>query len=132
MENRLTVATFFLTDAHLGAGGFCCVPGSHKSNYSVRNIPEEVHNLSQSAHYVVQPAVSAGDVFIFTEATIHGTIPWAADHERRALLFKYSPGFSSWALDYYKNVQMDDLTDQQQRLLAPASIEKHEPVIQNQ
>jgi len=43
--------------------------------------------LERRPHYVVQPEVEAGDVLFFTEALIHGTAPWTASHERRALLF---------------------------------------------
>lgn len=129
MSNGLTVATYFLTDAPEGAGGFACVPGSHKSNYAASDIPEDVRSFKREAHYVIQPPAKAGDVLIFTEATIHGTIPWKAEHERRGLLFKYSPGYSSWALNWYGLDNIGDLTEQQRRLIAPASIEKHEPVV---
>ncbi len=27
-----------------------------------------------------------------TEATTHGTLPWTADHERRNLIVRYTPG----------------------------------------
>jgi len=129
MENGLTVVTYFLTDAPAGAGGFCCVPGSHKSNYSVTEIPQAIKRFEQDAHYVVQPAVEAGDVFIFTESTIHGTLPWQADHERRNILFKYSPGYSTWALNYYDTVDLGGLTSQQKRMIVPPSIENHEAVV---
>ena len=76
----------------------------------------------------MQPVAAAGDALIFTEATIHGTFPWRALHERRALLFKYSPGHSSWALDYYDRFDVGSLTERQQRLMAPPSVEKHPDV----
>ena len=127
MDNGLSVVTYFLSDNPAGAGGFACVPGSHKSNFSASEIPEDVRAFERPAHYVRQPVVKAGDALIFTEATIHGTLPWRAEHERRALLFKYSPGHSSWALDYYDDV--DVLTEQQQRLMAPPSQSKHPDVV---
>ena len=129
MYNGLTVVTYFLTDALAGDGGFCCVPGSHKSNFSASDIPDEVRHFKREAHYVVQPAVEAGDALIFTEATMHGTIPWRAPHERRALLLKYSPGHATWALGFYDLDEIGTLTDQQQRLLAPPSVEKHPDVV---
>ena len=129
MENGLTTVTYFLTDNPEGVGGFACVPGSHKSNYSTAEIPKDIRDFEREAHYVVQPVAEAGDALIFTEATIHGTIPWRGEHERRALLFKYSPGHSSWALNYYDNVDIGTLTEQRQRLIAPPSIEKHLNVV---
>jgi hypothetical protein len=128
MENGLTVVTYFLSDNPAGVGGFACVPGSHKSNFSTAEIPEDVRDFTRDAHYVVQPVAAAGDALIFTEATIHGTFPWCAPHERRALLFKYSPGHSSWALDYYERFDVGSLTERQQSLMAPPSVEKHPDV----
>ena len=129
MRNGLTVVTYFLTDAPAGAGGFACVPGSHKSYFSPGDIPDEVRSFERAAHYVTQPAVEAGDALIFTEALIHGTMEWRADHERRALLYKYSPGHSSWALNWYDLDQVGELTEQQKRILAPPSVQDHQAVI---
>lgn len=121
IRNGLTVATFFLSHADEGDGGFCCVPGSHKSNF-VDSVPDDVRYYERRPHYLVQPAVEAGDVLIFTEALMHGTLPWTADHERRALLYKYSPGHSSWSQAYYRVDDYPDATDQQIRLMAPPSV----------
>ncbi len=121
MRNGLTVCTFFLTHANTGDGGFACVPGSHKSNF-VDNLPEEVRMFKRVPHYVVQPAVEAGDALIFTEALVHGTMPWTADHERRALLYKFSPGHSSWAPTYYNPADYPTATEQQLRLMTPPSV----------
>lgn len=129
MRNGLTVVTFFLTHAEPGHGGFCCVPGSHKSNF-VSNLPAEVRRYERVPHYVVQPAVEAGDALIFTEALIHGTMPWAADHERRALLYKYSPGHSAWSQKYYDQEKYGDLSDRQKRILAPPSVGSRPDVVE--
>jgi hypothetical protein len=50
---------------------------------------------------------------------VHGTVPWEAEGERRAVLYKYSPGHSSWSRSYYDQSKYTDLTDQQKRFLAP-------------
>jgi ectoine hydroxylase-related dioxygenase (phytanoyl-CoA dioxygenase family) len=121
MRNGLTVVTFFLTHANVGDGGFACIPGSHKSNFPL-NVPDDVRDYRRAAHYVSQPPVGAGDALIFTEALIHGTMPWTANHERRALLYKYSPGHSSWAQTYYNPDDYPDLTDQQRRIMASPSV----------
>ncbi|MCZ6634684.1 MAG: phytanoyl-CoA dioxygenase family protein [bacterium] len=121
MRNGLTVFTYNLAPAKKGAGGFTCIPGSHKSNLPL-NVPDEVRSFERPAHYVARPEVEAGDVVIFTEALIHGTSRWNADHERRSLLFKFSPGHSSWSQNYYNLDEFEGLTEQQKRILAPPSV----------
>jgi hypothetical protein len=117
----LTVVAYCLTHAGAGDGGFCCVPGSHKSNF-LAGLPQDVRKYQRMPHYVVQPPVEAGDAIVFTESLIHGTIPWTADHERLALLFKYSPGHSAWMPNYYDLKEYTNLTEQQKRILAPPSV----------
>lgn len=130
MKNGLCVVTFFLTPAAEGEGGFACIPGTHKSNF-IDSIPREVLRFERPAPYVIQPVVEAGDALIFTEALIHGTLPWKAAHQRRALLFKYSPGHSAWSQGYYSPGDYGDLTEQQRRILAPPSVGNRPDVVQN-
>lgn len=130
MRNGLCVVTFFLTPAGAGDGGFACIPGTHKSNF-LNGIPREVMRFERPAPYVVQPEVEAGDALFFTEALIHGTLPWRGQHERRALLYKYSPGHSAWSQnfpvpDWYQH----PLTDQQKRILSPPSVGSRPDVVQ--
>jgi len=131
MRNGLSVVTFFLTDAADGDGGFACVPGSHKSN-CLSGIPPEVRRFERRTHYVVQPAVEAGDALFFTEALVHGTMPWRAKHERRALLYKYSPGHSAWSGNFYDLSQFGELTELQKRILTPPSIGRRPDVVQGE
>ena len=74
--------------------------------------------------------VEAGDLIIFTEALVHGTMEWTAEHERRSLLYKYSPGHSSWSRHYYDMDDYQDLTEQQQRFLMPPFIGEREDTVQ--
>ena len=74
--------------------------------------------------------IRAGSVLIFTEALTHGTLDWAAPYERRALLYKYSPGHSAWAQNYYGLDEYENLTEQQKRILAPPSVGKRPDVLQ--
>lgn len=38
--------------------------------------------------------MKAGDLVIFTEATLHCTLPWTnLNHETRRLLYRYSPKY---------------------------------------
>ena len=78
-----------------------------------------MRNYERPAPYVLQPAVEAGDVLIFTEALVHGTMPWTTDHERRCLLYKYSPGHSAWDRDGYDVADYRDfyLTERRRRII---------------
>ncbi len=121
MKNGLTVAVYCLSDAKEGDGGFVCIPGSHKSNFP-ENIPANVMKQKESADYVIQPAVAAGDVILFTEALVHGTRKWTAAHQRMALFYKYSPGYSAWAQEGYCAADYPGATARQQRLMSRPSV----------
>ena len=129
IRNGLCVMTYFLADAAEGDGGFACIPGSHKSNFST-SVPDDVRRFERIPHYVVQPAGKAGDVLFFTEALIHGTMPWHAKHERRSLLYKYSPGHSAWSGNFYNLSKYGELTEQQERILAPPWMGHRPDVVQ--
>jgi hypothetical protein len=88
MYNGLVVCAYALEDVNPGDGGFIGVPGSHKANH--KWFPPV------DSHLVVNPTLKAGDMLIFTEALIHGTRSWKSNNKRRSLLYKYSPGFSTW------------------------------------
>lgn len=128
MRNGLTVFTYNLAPARKSDGGFACIPGSHKSNF-IEDIPTEVRAFERPAHYVLQPEVEAGDMIIFTEALIHGTMPWEGEQERRGLLYKFSPGHSAWSQNYYNPDDYPNLTDQQRRIMEPPSVGGREEVV---
>jgi ectoine hydroxylase-related dioxygenase (phytanoyl-CoA dioxygenase family) len=115
------VIAYNLAPVKSGDGGFACIPGSHKSNF-LRNLPDDVRRFKRQVHYVVQPEVEVGDVVFFTEALIHGTMPWTAEGERRSLLYKYSPGHSAWSGNYYSLNDYEELSERQKLMLAPPSI----------
>ena len=60
-------------DHQPGDGGFCIVRGSHKLNLPV---PADVANGVDDAfdEHVYQPTTKAGDVIIWSEATVHGVL----------------------------------------------------------
>ena len=76
-----------------GDGGFCIVRGSHKSNYVC---PTSIKRYEEATEHSYQPAVNAGDVVVFTEATTHGTLPWRGDAQRRNLIYRFSPANISY------------------------------------
>jgi hypothetical protein len=88
-----TVASFALTDSPPGAGGFCCIPGSHKSNYP---LPADFSDIANPPDCVVQVPLQKGDVVLFTEALTHGTLELKMFSERRVLIFLYGPGYMQW------------------------------------
>ncbi|MDP6039688.1 MAG: phytanoyl-CoA dioxygenase family protein [Candidatus Latescibacteria bacterium] len=128
MQCGISVLVYCLADADAGAGGFCCIPGSHKTNFRM-DIPREVRRLERVPNYVVQSPAKAGDAILFTEALVHGTMGWTADHERRALLYKYTPGFMVASPKHYDLSSYVNLTEPQKRILSPASVHDREDVL---
>jgi hypothetical protein len=96
-HNGLVAVAFSLVDAPVESGGFVAIPGSHKANVSC---PDEFLNFDVTGNWLARVPVEAGDVVIFTEALTHGTWPWTADYERRAIFLKYSPGQLAYATPY--------------------------------
>jgi hypothetical protein len=86
------VVQWALTDVPDGAGGLCCIPGSHKALLA----KPDAASVHQLGRLVRQIPHAAGDVVVFTEALLHGTAPWTATHTRRAIVFKYCPGNQIW------------------------------------
>ena len=89
----LTVAEYLLADEGPGDGGVAVVPGSHKANLPC---PQSMKRGEKYREHVVELNGKAGDVVIFTETLTHGTLPWTAPHQRRALLYKFNPSMISY------------------------------------
>lgn len=77
-----------LRDVPRGLGGFCAIPGSHKSYLSLpRERPTSI-DLPQVAHV----PMSAGDVLIFLAGQVtHGAFKWRQSVNRRCVLHNYVP-----------------------------------------
>jgi len=113
MHNGLVTVSYSLTDIEPGAGGFCCIPGSHKAIYPM---PREYFRIAGNP-LVRQIPQKAGDALIFTEGLTHGTWPWRDPAgQRRSLLFKYAPLYAQWAQRSMAN-DIDGLTERQKLLL---------------
>jgi ectoine hydroxylase-related dioxygenase (phytanoyl-CoA dioxygenase family) len=95
--NGLVAAAISLVDAREEDGGFVAIPGSHKANIAC---PEDFTTLETVGPWLHHVPVTAGDAVVFTEALTHGTWPWTADYERRAVFLKYSAPHSAWADEY--------------------------------
>ncbi len=113
MHNGLTVVAWNLTSTGPTLGGFCAAPGSHKANYPC---PDSIRAAHTAHEAIIVPDAPAGSAVIFTEALTHGTAAWTADHQRRSLLFKYSPGQQSWSAKYVQPPKNIRLTTRQNLL----------------
>ena len=118
----LVAVQWVLVDHPVGGGGFCCLPGSHKAGFPLPGRPDD--------GLVVEVPLAAGDLVVFTEALTHGTLAWQGPADRRTLLYKYSPGSSTWAEDQrWPAALLEQLTERQRLLLQPPSVAYHRPVI---
>ncbi len=112
------VVAWSLSDAGPDHGGFCCIPGSHKSNY---RLPEKIRDAPEKASCVIIPSAPAGSAILFTEALVHGTSAWRGKHERRSLLYKYCVSHTAWKSDRVDPPTSTDLTERQKILFLPPS-----------
>ncbi|MGH8993018.1 MAG: phytanoyl-CoA dioxygenase family protein [Acidimicrobiia bacterium] len=97
-----------LTSAESGEGGFGCIPGSHRVE---EDLPEGAESL------VVEVPQKAGSLLVFTEALVHCTVPWNGSEDRLSLLYKYSPGSSTWSARPAAPPEVLPLLTPRQRLL---------------
>ena len=94
---ELLVVEYALCDVDEGDGGLCVVPGSHKSHFPC---PDNFMSFEKVGPWLMQVPQKAGSVVIFTEALTHGTLPWTAAHERRALFYRFTPGHMAFVGRY--------------------------------
>jgi hypothetical protein len=116
LHSGLLVAAYNLKDVGPEDGGFACVPGSHKAAFP---FPENWKDLSNPHTCVRRVIGAAGTAIIFTEALVHGTLPWRGSDERRTVFYKYSPEPLAWSRTYYVPEDYPDLTERQRSLLQP-------------
>ncbi len=125
--NGLVAVAYELNDVTPSAGGFACVPGSHKMNFP---LPEawRISETQADIHACVdRVSAQAGDAIIFTEACAHGTVPWEDGGERRTIFYKYCPHAVAWGACFYNADNYGELTENQRaRLLPPSAYGPHE------
>jgi hypothetical protein len=93
---------YVLYDVKPGDGGLVLIPGTHKQNIplNARKLYYNVLRCDMDAWWVHKPVFNAGDLIVFNEAVIHGTMAWKPkDRPRRTIYYKYCPGYMAWA-DY--------------------------------
>ena len=123
----LCVIEYLLADEGPGDGGISVIPGSHKANLAC---PARMRRWEQYREYVTEINARAGDAVIFSEACTHGTLPWNADHQRRAILYKYNTGHMSWGGGGFRGRRpsyWDELTEPQQAALLLPSHHSRRP-----
>lgn len=135
IRTALLGCNVMLTDHDLGDGGFCVVPGSHKSNFKMP--PGLVDGEGAAAAEVIrQPVTKAGDVVLFSEGTVHGAMAWTPENkQRRVCLYRFAPATNSYGRSYFGHegaggsegggiggwpaAMYDDLSDAQRSVLEP-------------
>lgn len=71
--------------------------GSHKANLGV---PAGVRDGFDHTEHLYQPALKAGDVILFAEATTHGAMPWRGTKPRRVALYRFAPANMAYGRGY--------------------------------
>lgn len=127
IRNSLMAASVVLADQPAGAGGYCVVRGSHKSNFKA---PAEMINGDNYREFVYQPETEAGDVVMFSEGTVHGALPWEMDYQRRVALYRFAPATCCYGRSYMEEGDVgmgkgwpaemyEGMTDTQKAVLLP-------------
>jgi hypothetical protein len=125
MVGGFVVVSWNLTPTGPDHGGFCCIPGSHKSSF---RIPQAVRDAGEGSPVTVLPRAPAGSVIVFTEALTHGTAAWRGPHERRSLLYKYCVSHVAWTARRVQLPSNTGLSERQKILFRePADPLRHFP-----
>jgi len=86
IRTRMLNVVFFLTDNGPDDGCVVAIPGSHKCNFDLNW--HEYQGLEMPGSVAVTG--KAGDVFMFSEATVHNGLPKTTEGERTNLYFNYT------------------------------------------
>lgn len=92
-------------------GGFCFIPGSHKTSYFVSG--QELHkhifkkpSLDVNEEHLVVPDLNPGDLIAFPESLIHGQTTMAGAKESRRFIYNmFCPlgiRFMDWSAQYQR------------------------------
>ncbi len=123
MHSGLVGVAYNLKEVGPTDGGFACVPGSHKSAFA---FPDRWKDLSDPHSCVRRVTGAAGSAIVFTEALVHGTLPWQGSEERRTVFYKYSPRTLAWSRTLYDPADYPDLTQRQSDMVRPPGVEHME------
>jgi ectoine hydroxylase-related dioxygenase (phytanoyl-CoA dioxygenase family) len=123
IRSSLLGCNVILTDHNAGDGGFCIVPGSHKSNF---RMPKGMVDGEKYEEFIIQPPTKAGDVILFSEGTVHGAKSWTSDQQRRTALYRFAPATAAYGRSFFGHegggwpVRMyEGLTEAEKAVLEP-------------
>lgn len=123
IRSSLLGCNVMLCDHGAGDGGFCVVPGSHKSNFKM---PGGMVDGDTHQEFIRQPTTKAGDVVLFSEGTVHGAMAWNSERQRRVCLYRFSPATNVYGRSYFghegggwPDKMYEDLTEAQRAVLEP-------------
>lgn len=123
IRSSLLGCNVMLTDHDPGFGGFCVVPGSHKSNFKM---PKGMVDGEKHKEFIIQPSTKAGDVVLFSEGTVHGAMAWTPETQRRVCLYRFSPATNVYGRSYFGHENggwpekmYDGLSDAERAVLEP-------------
>ncbi len=123
IRSALLGCNVMLTDHDFGFGGFCVVPGSHKSNFKM---PNGMVDGEKYKEFIIQPSTKAGDVVLFSEGTVHGAMSWTHSSQRRVCLYRFSPATNVYGRSYFGHEgggwptkMYEGLSDAQRAVLEP-------------
>ena len=100
VHETMVVVALSLVDVNPGDGGLAVVPGSQ--HVPLRFRPEWTHLADWPDNHpypVTQVTCRAGEVVLFSEATVHGTLPWRGAGTRRTLFAKPMARGMYWSTD---------------------------------
>ena len=118
MWNSLLAMSVCLCDVDSSDGGFCVVRGSHKLNFAM---PDAFANGHFGKEHIYQPELKKGDIVFFSEATVHGALPWVARHkQRRVALYRFAPatmGYGRMYIEGFGKGVMENCTEEEKVVL---------------
>lgn len=112
-------------------GGFCYVPGSHKSTdpRGGRQILQEVYAGKFNHPSLVVPTLRPGDMLMFAEALVHGDSGWKLPphRQRMQVYFMVTPGFMCWRdSPQNEDVRQYAVTDLERQLVSAPWVGRYE------
>jgi ectoine hydroxylase-related dioxygenase (phytanoyl-CoA dioxygenase family) len=113
-----------LTDIGPGDGGTRIIPGSHKSSFAHplfnRPYQERFKDDDEIVPGSITVTMKAGDALLFSDALSHGAAARTNPGERRAVIYRYGPGWGRTRYGYqYSNELLDRVTPAQRAILEP-------------
>jgi hypothetical protein len=104
-------------------GGFCYIPGSHKSvdPRTGGELLDQLYNGQMHHHSIVVPTLEPGDMVSFTDGLVHGDTLWKGEGEpRMQIYYRMTPGWMCWRdpAQIAKYAEYAE-TDLERRLLEP-------------